>query len=274
LLAPAQRAFRAAGVAVDVLLTERPGHGAEAARSGIDRYRSVFTLGGDGTAMEVIEALSGTQCPVGILPGGTGNLLAFALGIPLDVSRAVRVLLKGSTRRMDLGVLANGRHFGVTAGVGIDAEMIASTPLELRRKYGVLAYFGTATGALTRMQTFSVRATVDGKVIERDGAAIAMIVNEGSILGGLFQLGPGISSDDGLLDLCVYAAGGLVSGALVAARLAFRDFSSARHMTFARGERITLETIPSLRAQADGEMIGVTPLVTKAAPHAALLLVP
>jgi diacylglycerol kinase family enzyme len=95
-------AFAHAGVACEVRRTAHPGHAAElaAARDAVD---AVFVLGGDGTAMEVVGALAGTGVPIGIVPGGTGNLVARMLGVPLDPARAVAVLLAAEAALIDLG---------------------------------------------------------------------------------------------------------------------------------------------------------------------------
>ncbi|MDQ6926692.1 MAG: acylglycerol kinase family protein, partial [Candidatus Eremiobacteraeota bacterium] len=106
-------AFVRAGVACDVRRTQAPGHAGTLVRdlvlgacaSGDGVYDAVFTLGGDGTAMEVVGALAGSGVPVGVLPGGTGNLVARTLGIPFDTRRAVTTLLDGARARVDLGAL-------------------------------------------------------------------------------------------------------------------------------------------------------------------------
>jgi diacylglycerol kinase family enzyme len=104
LLPAVRRAFRDAGVHCEVMPTRRPGHAAELAAEHSGGRRAVFVLGGDGTVMEVVGALARSGTPVGILPGGTGNLVARSLGIPLDVRRAVGALLPGRARSKDLGM--------------------------------------------------------------------------------------------------------------------------------------------------------------------------
>jgi hypothetical protein len=94
-----------------------------------DGFHVVFALGGDGTVMEVAGALSGGDTPIGVLAGGTGNLIARALGIPLSVKRAVPALLDGGELRIDLGRFDSGRRFAIAAGVGIDAAMVADAGL-------------------------------------------------------------------------------------------------------------------------------------------------
>ncbi len=270
-------AFESAGVRCDVLLTERPGHAGELARERCGEYDAVFALGGDGTAMEVAGALVGTGIPLGVLPGGTGNLLARAVGIPLDVARAVPVLIGGDHRRIDLGRLPDGRVFAVAAGVGIDARMVRDTPGWMKRRLGVVAYAITATraavGAVLRHDFFRVRLTVDGVVYDRQAAA-AMVANFGAILHDRITFGPGIQSDDGVLDACVYSPRSLRDALRIMWRLLRKDFRSDDCILYRSGRHIRLETDPRHPVQADGELIGVTPLEVVVEPHAALVLVP
>jgi diacylglycerol kinase (ATP) len=273
----AAAAFRRAGVRCDVLLTERPGHAAELARERCHDYDAVFALGGDGTAMEVAGALVGTGVPLGVLPGGTGNLLARAVGIPLDVARAVRALIGGDHRRIDLGRLPDGRFFAVAAGVGIDARMVRDTPGWMKRRLGVVAYAITATraavGAVLRHDFFRVRLTVDGVVYDRQAAA-AMVANFGAVLHDRITFGPGIQSDDGVLDACVYSPRSLRDALRIMWRLLRKDFRSDDCILYCSGRHIRLETDPRHPVQADGELVGVTPLEVVVEPHAALVLVP
>lgn len=274
-LAPAaEAAIRRAGLDADVVITEAQGHGGAFAAEHAEQYDVIFTLGGDGTAMEVINALSGSNRSVGVLAGGTGNLLAHALGIPMDVRRAVPALLDGERRRIDLGVLGDGRRFAITAGTGIDADMIAGAPPDARKRFGVLAYVASATQAMLNPQPFTLRAAVDGVTIEREHCISAMIVNVGIVLDGFMELGPGIQPDDGGLDLCVFTARNLGDAAVVVGRLVAKDFRDDPRMTFIRGRRIALDAVPERLVQADGEMIGRTPIVAEVAPAAAPLLVP
>jgi len=273
----AVRAFGELGIHVDVVHTTRAGHAAElvvARDPGID---SVFTLGGDGTAMEVVGALAGGDVPVGILPGGTGNLIARTLGTPLRVGRAVRALVAGDTARVDLGIVeAAGsapRHFAFAAGVGIDARMIEETPARLKRRLGVLAYALTASRAILAGELFPVRVVVDGEEIRRDVAAV-MIVNFGAVLGDLFRFGPGIRHDDGLLDLCLFSPRSLADAARVLLRLVRKDFRDDESLVYRAGREFLVEPVTPRAAEADGELLGLTPLAVRVHPLAATLLVP
>jgi YegS/Rv2252/BmrU family lipid kinase len=273
----ASRSFARRNVACDIIFTDRPGHGAELAVEHAPRYDAVFALGGDGTVMEVAGALAGSDVAVGVLAGGTGNLLARALGIPLAIRRAVDALLDGEELRIDLGRFPSGKHFAVAAGVGIDAAMVAETPTWLKRRLGVLAYtlMGSraALRSVIRRDYFRARVTVDGVVHERTAAAV-MIANFGAVLGERITLGPGIRTDDGVLDACVFSPTTLRDALRIIWRMLRGDFASDPCMLYARGRVMRVETEPPLAWQADGDLMGTTPFDVAVEPLAVRMLVP
>lgn len=253
--------------------TERPGHAAEIVRERAHQYQAVFTLGGDGTAMEVVGALAHSGVPIGILPGGTGNLVARALGIPIATRRAAAALLRGDVAEVDLGRLASGRCFAFSCGVGVDARMIRDTSPIWKRRLGILAYAFVALRASLRNISFRVRATVDGETIERDATAV-MVANFGAVLNDLIVLGPGIARDDGKLDLCVFSPASGWQALGVAWRLLRKDFRPHPATAYRSGRHFRIECEPGQDAQADGELVGTTPVELEVEPHAARLLVP
>ena len=272
-LAAAIKALGANGARVDLATTERPGHAAEIVRARAAQYQAVFTLGGDGTAMEVVGALARTGVPIGILPGGTGNLVARALGIPIATRRAAAALLRGDMADIDLGRLASGRCFAFSCGIGVDARMIRDTPPVWKQRLGILAYAYVALRAALRNVSFRVRATVDGETIERDATAV-MVANFGAVLNDLIVLGPGIARDDGKLDLCVFSPASGWQALGVAWRLLRKDFRPHPAIAYRSGRHFRIECEPPQDAQADGELVGATPLELQVEPHAARLLLP
>jgi YegS/Rv2252/BmrU family lipid kinase len=275
----AVRIFAEENVEIEVARTRRPGDAAEIARTRVagGALDAVFTLGGDGTAMEVVGALAGGDTPVGILPGGTGNLIARTLGTPLNIGDAVRALLTGDAARIDLGLVQRDgdppRHFAFAAGVGIDARMIEDTPARLKRRLGVLAYALSASRAILAGERFPVRVVVDGEEIRRDAAAV-MIVNFGAVLGDLIRFGPGIRHDDGLLDLCLFTPRSAADAVRVLWRLVRKDFRDDESLVYRAGREFLVEPVTPRVAQADGELLGQTPIVVRVVPLAATLLVP
>lgn len=272
----AQEALRAAGASCDVVRTERTGHAAEVAGAVGSTYDMVFTLGGDGTAMEVAGALAHSGTPIGVLAGGTGNLLGRALGIPRRVERAIPALLDGEVRPVDLGTVM-GHHFAVAAGVGIDAAMVEETPVWMKRRLGVLAYTLIAIraglrGVLLR-RFFLARIEVDGEVIERRASAV-LFANFGAILENRIAFGPDIVADDGLLDCCIFSPNHLWDALRIMWRVTRQDFRPDRSILYRKGARFRITTEPVLSLQADGELLGPTPADVTVEACAARLLVP
>lgn len=268
----AEAAFAKRGVACDLVLTERPGHAGEIAEARGRGYDAVFTLGGDGTVMEVIGTLAHSDVPIGVLPGGTGNLIARVLGIPLRVGKAVEVLLDGDEARIDLGSIG-GHRFAFAAGMGVDARMVETTTKTLKSRFGVLAYFWTGARAALSQDRFTVVATVDGQRHERV-ATMVMVANFGAVFRDLITLGPRIRQDDGLLDLCVFSPKGFKDSVRVTWRLLRKDFRTDPCMLYTAGRRLRIETDPPRPVQADGDLVGMTPIEVVVEPLAAHVLVP
>lgn len=273
----ARKALTSRSIFCDLVFTERPGHAAELALKHAPHYDAVFALGGDGTVMEVAGALSGTETPVGVLAGGTGNLLARALGIPLSIRRAIPALLEGTQLQIDLGRFESGKRFAIAAGVGIDAAMVAETPKWMKRQLGVAGYaiMGTLAALRTvlRRDFFNARLVTDDTVHERQAAAV-MVANFGAVLGNRITLGPEIRTDDGILDVCVFSPRTLRDALRVSARLLRADFKPDPALLYLRARRVRVETTPPLQWQADGELMGTTPFGVVVEPLAVRLLVP
>ncbi len=258
---------------VDVRITEAPGHAELIAKAESAAYDAVFSLGGDGTAMEVIGALAGNGPPVGVLAGGTGNVIARSLGIPVSVRRAVPMLVNGRESLIDLGVMADGRRFAIGVGVGIDATMIAETPAALKQRLGVLAYVIVGVRCVLRFDQFEVRLTVDGEILETRASAV-LIANFGTLLNQLIVLGNGIQHDDGLLNACVFSPRTVRDFVRITWRLMTRNFKPDPCLEYRSGKEFRLETTPLRQSQADGELTGTTPLSVSVDPLASRLLLP
>jgi diacylglycerol kinase (ATP) len=268
----ASAAFAAAGVICDVRNTERPGHAGEIARTSAG-YDAVFALGGDGTAVEVIGALADHGPPVGVLPGGTGNLLARSLRIPLHLADAVPALLNGTEVRRDLGRLGDGRHFAIGVGVGVDAEMISGASYEMKQTFGWFAYMISGVSAGLRLEKFRYRVVVDGVGHEGEATSV-LITNFGNILGGVVKLGKHVRNDDGILDVGIFHPKNAFEATRAFGRMLVGDLTKDSAVTYYAGKQIRIETTPPRRGQSDGELLGFPPLDITVRPGAARLLVP
>ncbi len=165
----------------------------------------VIACGGDGTVTACAEGVAGTGVPLGIIPNGTGNLLARNLGLPLDLRRAADVALTGQVRRVDAGT-ANGRMFIVMAGIGLDARMLTDTSEPLKKKLGWAAY---AISVLRHLgdKPVRIRLTADGGPAVSTLASAVIAGNVGWLHAGIPLL-PDAEPDDGKLDAAVISARG------------------------------------------------------------------
>ena len=269
----ALEAFHKAGVECDVRPTESPGHATTIAKNQAHKYDAVFTLGGDGTLMEVLTALAHTGPPVGVLAGGTANVVARTLRIPLNPSRAIPLLLNGDEVSLDLGRLGDGRRFAIGVGVGLDATMISEAPAQLKRRFGFMAYVIGGYKAVLRNKKFSLRLSVDGTLYDRTASAV-LIANFGAVLNDFVGFGDGIVHDDGLLNACVFSPDNIWDALRILWRMIRKDFSEDPCLFYKAGREFKVETLPPMPAQADGELLAGTPLTVRVDPLAGCLLIP
>ena len=245
--------------------TERdPGTGQakEALEAGVD---IVCPRGGDGTVRAVAEALVGTETPIGLLPGGTGNLLARNLELPVDnLDDALEVALTGQNKRVDVGRLTmdvSGEDqkpathvFLVMAGLGFDAAIMADAPEKLKAKVGPAAYVVSGTRNLRGPQ-FKVRVKVEDQEEFSRRARTVVIGNCGKLLGGLVLM-PEAEVDDGQLDMVILSPKGVAGWAAVAARLATRKRKGHQIVDHYTSPSMKIRADRPQEVQIDGDTLG------------------
>ena len=177
----------------------------------------VFAWGGDGLVQRCVDVLAGTSVQLAILPAGTANLFATNLGIPQDIDEGVRIGLHGDRKKLDVGRL-NGEHFAVMAGAGFDARMIGDADGGLKDKLGRLTYVWTGSKNL-RIKPFRATIRVDGAHWYRGKASCILVGNVGKLFGGV-EVFADARPDDGMLELGVVTADGLLEWARTLARTA------------------------------------------------------
>lgn len=194
----------------------------EALAAGVDL---VIVVGGDGTVRVAVEQLADTGTPLGIVPAGTGNLLARNLGLDaLSVSRALDVAFSGQDRRIDLGQAEverpEGAHetfvFAVISGIGVDAGMITHTDDGLKKKIGWPAYIGGILKWMIGSGAFKIRYRVGKGRTWGSRASSVMVGNCGLLTGGV-RLIPDAEIDDGKLDMVIMRPRGPMGWAAVGA---------------------------------------------------------
>ncbi|MGM7669787.1 diacylglycerol/lipid kinase family protein [Microbacterium sp. A93] len=190
--------------------TSREDSGRRAAQEALAGEPSVIIIaGGDGTVRAVAEVVHGSGTPVALLPGGTGNLLARNLGLPLnDINAAVRIAFGGVTRPVDVGEAeledeAGDRSkqvFLVMAGIGLDAQMAENTSALAKRHLGWFAYVRPIAQSIMGNRSFHLRYRVDEGRTRSARAHTLIVGNCGTLTGNMLLL-PAAVVDDGLLDV-------------------------------------------------------------------------
>lgn len=238
-----------------------PGEGQAraAAEAGADVGAS---LGGDGTVRAVAAGLLDTDAALGLLPGGTGNLLARNLDLPItSIEEATEALLMGSERRLDVGKLDDGSGkeevFLVMAGLGLDGAIMADTDDRLKGVVGWLAYV-VAAGKHLFDRGFRVAvdadATAGGPAVHQHARTV-VVGNCGTLQGGI-ELLQGAEVDDGLLDVIIVAPRGLRGWGAVLLDIGTRHRAGHRRLQRLQTPELTISASRPVEAQIDGDPIG------------------
>jgi diacylglycerol kinase (ATP) len=279
-VAAVMQTLAAAGWSAEVLATGGPGDARRLAEYGVAQNVDVVAVfGGDGTTMQAAAALVGTEVALGVIPGGTGNLLAGNLRIPASPARAARALVAGRPRPFDLGRMeraGGAQYFAVACGAGYDARVMAATLSEHKRRWGMAAYVATTLRLIGNIRSATHVITIDG--VEYDAnAAMVLVANCGEVIPPFVKLRTGIRPDDGLLDVVVMRANSFGQSVRAVWDL-LRDAPTAEGVEtfvgYARGREIRVVTDPVEPVQLDGEAGGETPFTVNVVPGAIRIMLP
>jgi diacylglycerol kinase (ATP) len=265
-----------------------------ALRHGVDL---VLVAGGDGTVRAVAEALRGAEVPLGVLPVGTGNLLARNLQLPLNsLDDAIRIAFTGDTRAIDLGVASvtytderiDDHVFLVMAGLGLDAQMIAATRPDLKKQVGWLAYVDAGMRAIPKAEPFRIRYNLGTRSEHQAQVSTILIANCG-LLPGNIQFLPDALLDDGILDIAVLQPKGVLGWLKIWRRVTwqngvlrrsavgrriieFTEEDNERSMTTLLGTDIRIVPEKPQEFELDGDEFGLVKSVFLRADAGALLV--
>lgn len=236
------------------------------------QVEAVIAVGGDGTVAEVATALGDRPIPLGIVPGGSTNIIAKYIGVPANPKRAARLIFgKHDLRQIDAGI-CNGKRFLHIAGAGFDSRLFMATNRALKRRTGWLAYLpGAAKSVFLPPSRFTI--DVDGNVLEI-ASPLVLIANGGAIIHPRFSIYPSINNADGLLDVVVFTAtstGGIMRAL---ARFMTRSLPGSKSVVHLKGKSIHLSAEPPMPVQLDGDVVGETPAQFAIAPEPMRIIVP
>lgn len=209
----------------------------------------VLAWGGDGMQQRCIDVLAGSGVPLGILPAGTGNLLATNLDIPMTVPEAVAVALRGQRQAMDTGV-CNGEHFAVMAGAGFDALMIKDADGTLKDRLGRAAYLWTGLKNISAAQVDG-RVKVDGQLFYEGQLSCVLVGNVSKVFASI-EAFDGARHDDGLLEVGVVSASTPLEWTRAVTRVVVDRAEKSPYVDVTRGKKIRVTLKRKLAYEIDG----------------------
>ncbi|MFC4536866.1 diacylglycerol/lipid kinase family protein [Sphaerisporangium dianthi] len=271
LLDPVVRRLQEGGRPVSVIVGTSAQDALERACTAVaEGPEALVAFGGDGLVHLAVQAVAGTDVPLGIIPAGTGNDLAGAFGIPRkDPLAAAGIVTGGAVRTVDAGTIGEEWFAGVVA-CGFDSK-VNERANRLTRPAGMSKYLLATLQELRSFTPIPFTLTIDGEVIEQEAMMVA-VGNTGTYGAGM-RVCPGAEPDDGLLDVLI--VGPLPTAAFLRT---FPRVYRGTHLghpaiTLRQARTVTLDA-PDVVAYADGERISTLPLTCAIHPAALHIIAP
>lgn len=285
LLATLNTHFRAAGIRWEVSITHGDGDGCDLARKAIaEGADAVGVYGGDGTVMEVASGLVGSDVPLLILPGGTGNLVAAELKISTHLDRACQLICGETfrTRKIDVGQM-DGHHFLLRVGCGIETGVVQDATRELKDQFGKWAYVFAAIKRLQESPVADYEIQLDNRETFRATGVACVVANIGRVGVGRLTLSPQVDLDDGKLDVFFVKKANLEGIVQLAGKMMGIDprnpegvapgLDASQLVNHWHVSEVSIHSDPPLEIQVDGDVIATTPQTIRALPSALTVVV-
>ncbi|MEU4832964.1 YegS/Rv2252/BmrU family lipid kinase [Streptosporangium sp. NPDC023615] len=271
LLSPVLDRLRRGGREVSVILGDSAPDALERACTAVaEQPEALVAFGGDGLVHLAVQAVAGSGVPLGVIPVGTGNDIAGALGVPLKAPLAAAdVVLRGRVRTVDAARIGDDEWFAGVMACGFDSR-VNERANTMTWPPGMARYLVALAEELRSFRPIPFRVDLDGEIVEREAMLVA--VGNTHSYGAGMRVCPGALPDDGLLDVTVLGA--IPRGEFLRTFPRVYRGSHASHpaVTTHRARRVTVEA-PGVIAYADGERIGPTPLTCEIVPGALEVLV-
>ncbi|WP_030904529.1 diacylglycerol/lipid kinase family protein [Streptosporangium amethystogenes] len=271
LLSPVLDRLRQGGREVSVILGDSAADALDRACTAVaEEPEALVAFGGDGLVHLALQAVAGSGVPLGVIPVGTGNDIAGALGIPLKAPLAAAdTVLRGRVRTVDAAKVGEEEWFAGVVACGFDSR-VNERANQMTWPPGMAKYLVALAEELRSFRSIPFRIDLDGEIVEREAMLVA--VGNTRSYGAGMRVCPDAVPDDGLLDVTILGA--VPRGEFLRAFPRVYRGSHASHpaVTMHRARRVRLEA-PGVIAYADGERVGPTPLTCEVVPGALAVLV-
>ena len=262
---------------VTIVVTSGDGDAERAAKIAVaDGCDALFVAGGDGTLNEAMNGLVTAgglaEVVVGIVPFGTGNDFAAALGIPLETEPALEILLEGRERAVDLGEV-NGRVFVNTSGGGFIAEVSAAVTPQLKTIAGRLAYLIGGAQVLFEFEPVGASVTLSPGPVQVSRSLYAFAVCNSRLIAGGRLIAPNALIDDGMLDVCLIEAMSAIEFVALARKVADGEHVKDPRVLYYQAQSVRVELDRAVHVNTDGEVFEDTRCDYRVLPCAARFLV-
>jgi len=264
-------------IELDVQCTTPEKDAAQLTKTAVERgIKTIIASGGDGTLSAAAGALVETGIPLGIIPRGTANAIASALGIHDTIKAACQTILDGKTKKIDMG-RCNGKPMVLLAGIGFEAKTVEEADRELKNNFGMLAYVVSGLQNLSELESFEAKIETDENTVTITAGAVT-VANAAPPTSILAQGPAGIVYDDGLLDLTVVTPKDQTN--VIAASYELLQSAilgeSAEHedIKYIRTRYVKVTAKPAQKIVLDGEIIGETPIDVDCIPGGLTVFVP
>lgn len=234
----------------------------------------ILAAGGDGTVNEVASGMLHTGVPLGVLPGGTANVLARELKLPMNMARVAESILDLMPVRISTGLLRMGnqkRTFLCMAGAGLDAEIVCNVDLDLKASIGKLAYYIGGFGQVFRPLT-EFQVSVDGKSYDASFALISRVRN----YGGDLEIAKGASLLRDDFEVVLFRGKQSVQYLPYLVGVALGQAAKLPGCTIVHGRTVSCHEVSGkdVYAQVDGELVGKLSVTAEIVPEALTVLLP
>ncbi|WP_051318466.1 diacylglycerol kinase [Cohnella thermotolerans] len=249
------------GIETSCHATEGKGDASLAASEAVGRgeYDLIIAAGGDGTLNEVVNGMSGHERrpALGVLPMGTTNDFARALGIPKRWQNAVDLIVRRHSRPVDIG-MADGKYFINIAGGGFLTDLSYEVPSKLKTMIGQLAYYVKGFEKITHFRPTSLRISAEG-VGDFEGEFMLFLIANTQSVAGFEKLAPQAKTDDGLFDVLIMKKCNLAEMIRLASMALRGEHLNDSHLIYFQTNKLAVETDDRVQLNLDGEFGGTLP---------------